>query len=92
MTAASWSEVPQPQGIYSNVWNGESVPKLASPSLIGQGTKFGGGKAPTGAGQYPFRRLSVGVGPEGQPAGYYWAHTLFSTLDLLNGKAQTFLI
>ena len=49
----------------------------------------GRGKAPTGAGQYPFQKLPVGVGPEGQPAGYYWTHTLFSTLDLLNWKSST---
>ena len=66
--------------------DGESAPE---PSLIGQGTKFGRGKAPTGAGQYPFQKLPVGVGPEGQPAGYYWTHALFSTLDLLNWKSST---
>ena len=78
MTAASWSEFPQPQGIYSDEGNGESAPELASPSQIGQGTKFGGGKAPTGAGKYPFQNLPVGGWPEGQPAGCYWMHTLFS--------------
>ena len=55
MTAASWSEFPQPQGIYSDEGNGESAPELASPSQIGQGTKFGGGKAPTGQGNILFR-------------------------------------
>ena len=30
----------------------------------------------------------MGVGPEGQPARYYWAHTLFSTLDLLNWRSS----
>ena len=33
---------------------GESEPELVLPSQICQGTKFGGGRAPTGAGQYPF--------------------------------------
>ena len=88
MAAVSWSEFPQPQGIYLDEGNGESVPELASPSRIGQGTKFGGGKAPTWAGPYPFWRFPVGVRPEGQPAGYYWAHTQFSTLDLLNWKSS----
>ena len=46
--------------------NGESATELASPSRVCQGTKSGGGKAPPGAGQYPFQRLSV---EWGQPAG-----------------------
>ena len=63
MTTASWSESPQPQGVYSDEGNGESAPELASLSPFGQGTKFRGRKAPTWAGQYPFRRLPVGAGP-----------------------------
>ena len=30
----------------------------------------------------------MGVGPEGQPAGCYWAHILFSTSDLLNWNSS----
>ena len=63
---------------------GESAPELVLPSLTHQETKFGGGKTPTRAGQYTLQRFPVGIGPVGQPAGYYWAPTLFSTLDLLN--------
>ena len=64
----------------------ESAPELVSPTRTHQRTKFSGGKAPTRAGQYPLQKLPEGVGPEGQPAGYYWARTLFSTSDLLNWK------
>ena len=65
---------------------GESEPELVSLSGTRQETKLGGGKAPTGAGQYPLRKLPGGVGPEGQTAVYYWAHTPFSRSDLLNQK------
>ena len=30
----------------------------------------------------------MGVGPESQPSGYYWAHIPFSTSDLLNWKGS----
>ena len=95
MAAASMVRVPMaPPALgdlppYSAEGTGESEPELVLPSQICQGTKFGGGRAPTGAGQYPLLRLPVGgVGPEGQPAGYYWAHTLLSTSDLLNWKSS----
>ena len=32
--------------------------------------------------------LPLGAGPEGQPPGYYWAHALFSTSDLLNWESS----
>ena len=38
-------------------------------------------------GSFPLRQYPTGgVNQEGQPAGYYWAHTPFSTSDLLNWK------
>ena len=63
---------------------GESVPEVVSLSQTHLGTKFGGGKAPTRAGQYPLQKLPVGVGPEGHPVGYYLVHSPCSTSDLLN--------
>ena len=62
---------------------GESAPEWVSQSGTRQETKLGEGQAPTGAGQYPLRKLPVGVGPEGQPAGYYWALASFPTLEKL---------
>ena len=38
---------------YSAEGTGESEPELVSPSQSSQGTKFGGGQAPSGAGQNP---------------------------------------
>ena len=64
----------------------EREPELILPSQTHQGTKFSGGQASTRAGQYPSQKLPVGVGPEGQPAGYYWTHAPFSTSGLLNWK------
>ena len=55
----------------------ESAPELVSPTRTHLRTKFSGGKAPTRAGKYPLQKLPEGVGPEGQPAGYCWAHILF---------------
>ena len=69
MAAVSWSEFPQPQGVYLAEGTGERAPELALPSGTSQGTKIGGEQAPTRPGQYPVQRLPVGVGPEGQPAG-----------------------
>ena len=60
MAAASMVRVPMaPPALgdlppYSAEGPGESEPELVLPSQICQGTKFGGGRAPTGAGQYPF--------------------------------------
>ena len=77
MTAVSMVRVPtallDPGDLppYLAKGTGESAPELVSPSQTRQGTKFGGGKAPTRAGQYPLWRLAVGVEPEGQPARYY---------------------
>ena len=59
---------------------------MVSSSQIYQRTKFGWGQAPTRAGQQPLWRLPVGVGPEGQPTGYYWAHSPVSTSDLLKWR------
>ena len=92
MTAASVVRVPMvppvledsPPYLAEGAKGGE--PKLVSPSQTHQGTKFSGGQASTRAGQYPSQKLPVGVGPEGQPAGYYWTHAPFSTSGLLNWK------
>lgn len=71
---------------YSAVGAGGNEPKQVSPSLTCQGTTFGGGPAPTQAGQYPLQRLPMRVGPEGQTAGYYCTHPPISSSDWLNRK------
>ena len=63
-------------------------PEFISPSQTRQGTKLGGGQAPITVGQYTLPRLPVGVGSEGQPAGYYWAHTPFSISDYISVKLK----
>lgn len=58
------------------------------PSHTSRETLFGVGMAPLAAGQYPLRQLPRGIGQNGSSAGYYWAHTPFSTSDLLNWKSS----
>ena len=58
-----------------------------SPSKTHQGTQFDQGASISGTKQFPLRQYPIaGVNLEGQPAGCYWAHTPFSTSDLLNWK------
>ena len=71
---------------YSAKGAGEGEPELISLSQTCQGTEFSGGKAPARSRPYPLWRLPVGVGPENQPTGYYWAHIPFSTLNRFNWK------
>ena len=56
-----------------------------SPSKTHQGTQFGKWTSLFRARHFPFRQYPIsGVNQVGQPTGHYWAHTLFSTSDLLN--------
>ena len=58
-----------------------------SPSKTHQSTQFGQGASVSGARQFPLRQYPVdGVYEQSQPASYDWAHTPFSTSDLLNYK------
>ena len=58
---------------------------ISNPS----GNQIGWRKSPYRGRAYPLRRLPVGAGPEGQPAGYYWARTPFSASDLLNWESSS---
>ena len=51
-----------------------------SPSKTRQGTQFGKGASLSRGSQFPLRQYPTGgVNQEGQPAGYNWEHTPFST-------------
>ena len=63
------------------------VEEYLSPPRTCQGTLYNQRTSKGVASQYPLRQYPIGgVNEEGQPAGYYWAHTPFSTSDLLNWK------
>ena len=63
------------------------VEEYLSPPRTRQGTLYNQRTSNGVASQYPLRQYPIGgVNEEGQPAGYYWAHSPFSTLDLLNWK------
>ena len=59
--------------------------EMVSPLETWQGTQLGQGASLLGVGQFPLRQYPMGkINQEGQPAGHYWTHTLFSTSYLLN--------
>ena len=61
--------------------------EMVSPSKTWQDTQFGQGASLSRVGQFPLRHfLTGGINQEGQPAGYYLAHTILSTSDLRNWK------
>ena len=61
---------------------------MVFPLKTQQGIQFGQGPPDVGAGQFMLHQLHVGVNRQGQLTAYYWTHSPFSTLDLLNWKSQ----